>query len=64
MLYFKSCNRCQGDLYEAADIYGRYVACVQCGHYLTEAEERWLKLSPSRRGVRSGIFVWMDKVAA
>lgn len=40
MLWLKACPRCNtGDLYEDGDIYGRYIACIQCGHYLTEAEE-------------------------
>jgi hypothetical protein len=50
MFWFKSCPRCRGDLYEGKDIYGRYVACLQCGHYLGEAEELVLSY-PLRRKV-------------
>jgi hypothetical protein len=50
MFWLKSCPRCCGDLYEGKDIYGRYVACLQCGHYLGEAEDLLLRYLP-RRGV-------------
>jgi hypothetical protein len=43
MMWFKRCPRCHGDLYGNRDVYGRYVACFQCGHYLSEAEEMALK---------------------
>ena len=40
MFWLKCCPRCnKGDLYEGKDMYGRYVACLQCGYYLTEVEE-------------------------
>ena len=39
MLWLKSCPRCHGDLYEVRDHYGLYVACLQCGHHLTQQEE-------------------------
>jgi DNA-directed RNA polymerase subunit M/transcription elongation factor TFIIS len=39
MFCLKCCPRCGGDLHSNRDEYGRYLACVQCGHYLTEAEE-------------------------
>ena len=39
MFWLKGCPRCRGDLYENSDIYGRYIDCFQCGHYLTTAEE-------------------------
>ena len=31
MIKFKGCPKCQGDLYLASDIYGRYFNCLQCG---------------------------------
>ena len=64
MFWFKACPKCYGDLYSDRDVYGSYVACLQCSHNLTGAEEARLKLSPSTQVVRSGIFVWDDKVAA
>lgn len=37
--WFKECPRCNGDLREEADIYGRYLSCVQCGYILNQTEE-------------------------
>ncbi|MDO8751911.1 MAG: hypothetical protein Q7K03_12340 [Dehalococcoidia bacterium] len=49
MLWLKSCPRCdKGDLYQDTDIHSRYVACLQCGYYLTEAEEVVLRYSLAR----------------
>ena len=48
MFWLKSCPRCHGDLYEGRDFYGLYIACLQCGHYLGEAEELVLKYLPQR----------------
>lgn len=39
MFWLKSCPRCHGDLFENTDIYGKYIDCFQCGHYLTAVEE-------------------------
>ncbi len=39
MIYLlKGCQRCWGDLYASDDMYGKYVACLQCGHHLGERE--------------------------
>ena len=43
MFWLKSCPRCHGDLYDNSDIYGRYIDCFQCGHYLTAAEDAGLR---------------------
>lgn len=32
MIYFKSCPRCSGDVYESQDMYGYFLTCWQCGH--------------------------------
>ena len=48
MFWFKSCPKCHGDLYRASDTYGTYIACMQCSHYLTEADETRLELTYSR----------------
>ena len=45
MVWLKSCPRCNGDLTENEDLHGHYVACVQCGYYLSEVEEVVLKYS-------------------
>lgn len=47
MVWLKSCPRCNGDLSENQDLYGRYVTCVQCAYYLSEVEEVVLKYSMS-----------------
>jgi hypothetical protein len=31
MIFFKSCNRCQGDMHVDSDSYGWFVKCLQCG---------------------------------
>ena len=43
MFWFNSCPRCHGDLYDNSDIYGIYIGCFQCGHYLTAAEDAGLR---------------------
>lgn len=45
MFWFKSCSRCNGDLYEGNDVHGRYVACLQCGDYLGPTDEAVLRYS-------------------
>ena len=45
MFSFKACPRCKGDLYHDRDKYGPYTSCIQCGHYLSEAEEARLMLA-------------------
>ena len=45
MFWFKGCPRCLGDVHEDSDKYSPYSSCVQCGHYLSQAEEARLKLS-------------------
>jgi hypothetical protein len=49
MFWLKSCPRCKGDLYQDSDVYGIYVACFQCGHYLSMAEEVALRPSSPQR---------------
>ena len=48
MMWQKSCSRCQGDLFDAEDRFGRYIACAQCGHELTPAEEQAVLAHASR----------------
>ena len=43
MFWLKYCPRCRGDLFENVDIHGDYIACLQCGHYLSLAEEDALR---------------------
>jgi ribosomal protein S27AE len=37
--WLKECPRCKGDLKAESDIHGNYIACVQCGYILSQAEE-------------------------
>lgn len=39
MFWFKSCPKCQGDLYRDTDQFGVFISCVQCGRSLTQLEE-------------------------
>lgn len=57
--WLKECPRCHGDLREESDIYGRYVACVQCGYILKQAEEICLAAMGTLREQVSG-----EKIAA
>ena len=31
MIFLKACPKCLGDLMLESDIYGKYLACLQCG---------------------------------
>lgn len=42
-MWFKSCSRCNGDLIEDSDGFGKYISCLACGHYLSSAEEVGLR---------------------
>ncbi|GIS81806.1 MAG: hypothetical protein CM1200mP15_04380 [Dehalococcoidia bacterium] len=33
MFWFKSCQKCKGDLYESRDSFGPFVTCIKCGRY-------------------------------
>ena len=39
MFWFKACPKCQGDLHRDTDVYCSYIACLQCGSDLTEAQQ-------------------------
>lgn len=45
MYWLKSCPKCHGDLFENTDLYGRYIDCFQCGHYLTSVEDAFVRLN-------------------
>ncbi len=61
MFWLKGCRRCEGDVYQGEDIAGKYLACIQCGHYLSDLETsqlmgKWPVLVPkaSLPGERRG----------
>ena len=37
-VWLRSCPRCRGDVSEREALDGKYRACLQCGHELTEGE--------------------------
>ena len=44
MYWLRRCPRCSGDLYEGRDIHAGYVACIQCGYYLSSEQEEILRV--------------------
>ena len=38
MFKLRGCSKCHGDLYAGEDVYGAYLACVQCGRYFFVTE--------------------------
>jgi hypothetical protein len=51
MFLLKSCPRCQGDLALDYDCRAAFLYCVQCGHVLSEAQERALGVRVTRNGL-------------
>ncbi len=64
MFWFKTCPKCHGDLYSDSDVYGSYVACLQCSHYLSEAEETRLGLSVAQPEYTVPVSIGLERVAA
>jgi hypothetical protein len=31
VIWFKYCPKCSGDVYRDKDLYGPFIACIQCG---------------------------------
>ena len=64
MFWFKSCPKCHGDLHRDSDTYGTYIACMQCSHYLTQADETRLELFSSRVDTWPVSLQQVEKIAA
>ncbi len=64
MFWFKSCPKCHGDLYRDSDAYGTYIACMQCSHYLTQADETRLELSTSKLAMSPVLLDQVERMAA
>ncbi len=64
MFWLKACPRCHGDLYNNTDEYGSYVACLQCSHYLTEAEEALLSSSGTQLEHADPVSIGLERLAA
>ena len=61
MFYFKGCPRCHGDVYESNDMFGPYTSCMQCSHYLTDAEDIQLKHFPLSPALQRSTVVGMKR---
>ncbi len=53
MILFKACKRCNGDMYDAVDIYGPYWECIQCGHMIDVPDARLAKAEAEGRALRA-----------
>ena len=64
MFWFKACPKCHGDLYSDRDVYGSYVACFQCSHYLTGGEEARLGSSGAQLEHADPVSLGLERLAA
>ena len=64
MFWFKSCPKCQGDLYKNSDVYGTFISCLQCGYYLTQVQEAQVRSSDAGVEQRQLFPVELERVAA
>ena len=64
MFWFKACPKCHGDLYSDTDVYGSYIACLQCGSDLTEAQRVRFELAAANQSPRSPIPAQIERLAA
>jgi len=64
MFWFNACPRCRGDLYADSDFHGPYITCLQCSHYLTEAEQAKLRLARVKAAMKRLAVAEREKVAA
>ena len=64
MFWFKACPKCHGDLYMETDVYGSYIACLQCSRYLTNEEDAQLNLSGPEVALLPALIEKMEQVAA
>jgi hypothetical protein len=51
MLLLRACPHCGGDLVFERDTGSAYLACLQCGHTLSQVEERALGVRSAARGL-------------
>ncbi|MFQ6026421.1 MAG: hypothetical protein ACE5Q6_02775 [Dehalococcoidia bacterium] len=47
IFYFKSCSKCNGDMYLDRDAYGEFRKCLQCGQ-IQDLEPRWRVVSNAK----------------
>ena len=63
MYLLKSCPRCSGDLFSGADAYESYLACVQCGHYVHQAQSAEPAASLSSAAIFPGVEATANRSA-
>ena len=64
MFWFKGCPKCHGDHYSNSDVYGSYVACLQCSRYLSAAEEAQLGLPETQLENVVPVSMGLERLAA
>ncbi len=47
MIYLKACYRCDGDVEYTSDMYGAYLACLQCGYFI---DSKQMAIAAARLG--------------
>ena len=63
MFWFKGCPKCHGDLYSDKDVYGSYIVCFQCSHYLTREEESRLGSLGAQLEHAEPVSLWLQRLA-
>ena len=53
MVYYKSCDRCDGDMHERHDTYGIFKECIQCGAVIDLSELPGIALGSDSRNSKS-----------
>ena len=64
MYWLKACQKCHGDLCRDTDVYGTYLACLQCGSHTTEAEQVWSGLNTAEFRVQPITPAQLELLAA
>ena len=55
VIYLRACPKCSGDLRPVTDMFGSYLACIQCGNTLyPDSHGRILGARTSKGGVSAG----------
>lgn len=64
MYWLKACPKCGGDLHDAKDQFGRYIACMQCGRYYSEEQQSGYKSATLPETPGNQAVEAVEKVAA
>ena len=60
MIYFKSCLRCEGDVYHEVDAWGAFMRCLQYGK-IWDSHQRAARRSAEPEAVE---YDWTEKQAS